>query len=135
MSIISIAAKDNNNAIADADNINGIEPIDTSTNDTTNSIINECCFIHEELCDICCVAEDYFSIVMLVIVTISFLIIVFNAYYVLMFGLRTKHKIDNEIMGFIIFLVYQQIIHALGLFVIIEKSTDVIEEVYHLLIL
>lgn len=85
--------------------------------------------IHEELCDACYIAEEYFSVVMLTIITIGFLIIVFNAYYVLEVTFRHKGDLDPETMSFIIFLVYQMFIHGLGLLCIVQNSSAVSEEV------
>lgn len=113
--------------------------VDTSTNDTTSDqtssalseeeIIRRACDIHEELCDACYIAEEYFSVVMLTIITIGFLIIVFNAYYVLEVTFRHKGEIDSETLSFIIFLVYQMFIHGLGLICIVQNSSAVSEEV------
>lgn len=97
------------------------------------NIINEACNIHEELCDACFITEDYFSVVMLTIITIGFLIIVFNAYYVLEVAFRHNGNVDTETQSFIIFLVYQMFIHALGLLCIIQNSSGVIEEVGNVL--
>lgn len=91
--------------------------------------IRSACDIHEELCDACYIAEEYFSVVMLTIVTIGFLIIVFNAYYVLEVTFRQKGEIDPETLSFIIFLVYQMFIHGLGLLCIVQNSSAVFEEV------
>lgn len=92
-------------------------------------IIRSACNIHEELCDACYIAEEYFSVVMLTIITIGFLIIVFNAYYVLEVTFRHTGEIDTETLSFIIFLVYQMFIHGLGLLCIVQNSSAVSEEV------
>lgn len=95
---------------------------------TELSTIETACRIHEDLCDACYITEEYFSIVMLTIVTIGFLIIVFNAYYVLEVLFRHGGLIDAETMSFIVFLVYQMFIHGLGLFCIVQNSSAVLEE-------
>lgn len=104
------------------------EPIDVDGKEAS-TIISEACSIHEELCDACYITEEYFSVVMLTIITIGFLIIVFNAYYVLEVAFRHNGNVDIETQSFIIFLVYQMFIHALGLVCIIQNSSGVIEEV------
>lgn len=100
-----------------------------SDDEKTAEIVSEACNIHEELCDACYITEEYFSVVMLTIITIGFLIIVFNAYYVLEVAFRHNGNVDVETKSFIIFLVYQMFIHALGLLCIIQNSSAVIEEV------
>lgn len=92
--------------------------------------IETACRIHEDLCDACFITEEYFSVVMLTIVTIGFLIIVFNAYYVLEVLFRHGGNIDTETMSFIVFLVYQMFIHGLGLLSIVQNSSAVFEEVF-----
>lgn len=90
--------------------------------------IETACRIHEDLCDACYITEEYFSIVMLTIVTIGFLIIVFNAYYVLEVLFRHGGQVDTDTISFIVFLVYQMFIHGLGLFCIVQNSSAVLGE-------
>ena len=110
------------------------ENISTSANvsmkDLSNlALVKEFCIIHEMICDTCSYAEDYFSIVMLTIVTISFLIILFNCYYILLFGFYQSTPITGEILGFMLFLFYQITIHLIGVLCVIEKSTSITEQV------
>lgn len=103
----------------------------SSDQNKTNELltIETACRIHEDLCDACFITEEYFSVVMLTIVTIGFLIIVFNAYYVLEVLFRHGGNIDTETTSFIVFLVYQMFIHGLGLLSIVQNSSAVFEEV------
>lgn len=107
----------------------GETPTELPAAQSEEEIIRSARDIHEELCDACYIAEEYFSVVMLTIITIGFLIIVFNAYYVLEVTFRHKGEIDSETMSFIIFLVYQMFIHGLGLICIVQNSSAVSEEV------
>lgn len=114
--------------------ISGTEPSAVVTpvkfdQNTELTTIETACRIHEDLCDACYITEEYFSVVMLTIVTIGFLIIVFNAYYVLEVLFRHGGDIDAETMSFIVFLVYQMFIHGLGLVCIVQNSSAVLEEV------
>lgn len=112
-----------------SDKITGDQrPIPTS-NASLLTTIETSCRIHEDLCDACYITEEYFSVVMLTIVTIGFLIIVFNAYYVLEMLLRHGGDIEVETLLFIMFLVYQMFIHGLGLVCIVQNSSAVQEEV------
>lgn len=117
--------------VVDKSNKENSEPSSTDlpAAQSEEEIIRSACDIHEELCDACYIAEEYFSVVMLTIITIGFLIIVFNAYYVLEVTFRNQGDIDSETLSFIIFLVYQMFIHGLGLICIVQNSSAVSEEV------
>lgn len=94
--------------------------------------ITTACHVHEYLCDAFYIAEDYYAIVMLMIVANSFLLIVFNSYYVLDSILQIgQPHIGNDELLFVAFLVYQAVIHALGLGFVVHSSSMVMLEVMY----
>lgn len=75
--------------------------------------------------------EQYFGIQMLTIVSIAFLVIVFNSYYVLEVALGNgqynKNIGDKE---FVVFFVYQMCMYVLAVLAIVQSSYSATVEVY-----
>ncbi|XP_053691879.1 putative gustatory receptor 28b [Sabethes cyaneus] len=93
-------------------------------------MINRVARIQDELCEACCCVEEYFKIQMLAIVTISFLIIVFDSYYILetVFTESYVHTTFSQIQ-FVVFFFCQAILHAIGVFKIVYFSSAAAKEV------
>lgn len=94
------------------------------------SVLDETCRIHEDLCDTCFITEQYFAIQMLTIVSIAFLVIVFNSYYVLEVALGNG-QYNKSIGGieFSVFFVYQLCMYALSVLSIVQSSHSATSEV------
>lgn len=94
-------------------------------------VVKDVCSIHDDLCDTCFIAEEYFSLKMLTIVGIGFLIIVFNLYYVMeiAFG-QVPVEFQDESYKFLIFLIFQVCMNILGILCIIQSSCAISNEVY-----
>lgn len=93
-------------------------------------VIKDVCSIHDDLCDTCFIAEEYFALKMLTIVGIGFLIIVFNLYYVMeiAFG-QIPDEFQDESFKFLIFLIFQVGMNILGILCIIQSSCAISNEV------
>lgn len=93
-------------------------------------VVKDACSIHDDLCDTCFIAEEYFALKMLTIVAIGFLIIVFNLYYVMeiAFG-QVPDEFKAESFKFLIFLVFQVGMNILGILCIIQSSCAISTEV------
>ncbi|KAJ6640745.1 putative gustatory receptor 28b [Pseudolycoriella hygida] len=93
------------------------------------SVLDEACRIHEDLCDTCFITEQYFAVQMLTIVSIAFLVIVFNSYYVLEVilgnGQYNKSIGDKE---FVIFFIYQMCMYTLAVLIIVQSSHSAVVE-------
>lgn len=98
------------------------------------TVLDETCRLHEDLCDTCFIIEQYFGIQMLTIVSIAFLVIVFNSYYVLEVALGSgqyNKKIGNK--EFVAFFVYQMCMYALAVLGIVQSSYSATTEVRYFL--
>lgn len=85
--------------------------------------------IHHALCDICDAAEKYFSLKMLTIITIAFLIIIFNSYYILELLVTTKsQELTMSINDFVGFFSYQIVIYSMSIICIVQTSSGVVRQ-------
>lgn len=93
-------------------------------------VLKDVCSIHNDLCDTCMIAEEYFALKMLTIVGIGFLIIVFNLYYVMeiAFG-QIPDEFAAESYKFLIFLMFQVLMNIMGILCIIHSSCAITNEV------
>ncbi|XP_059617733.1 putative gustatory receptor 28b [Phlebotomus argentipes] len=97
--------------------------------DTLEEALDNIINIHSDLYHCCRAIQDYFSIQMLSIVAVSFMTIVFNAFYILMMALgSSKLKTTVGKLEFIIFFTYQLIICLLGVIHIGRSTSRVIAE-------
>lgn len=94
------------------------------------SVLDETCRLHEDLCDTCFIIEQYFGIQMLTIVSIAFLVIVFNSYYVLEVALGSgQYNKDIGNKEFVVFFVYQMCMYVLAVLGIVQSSHSATTEV------
>lgn len=87
--------------------------------------------MHHALCDICEVAEKYFTQKMLTIITIAFLIIIFNMYYILELIFVADNNNSDIMIGiydFIGFFLYQIIIFWSAIICIVHISSSVVKQ-------
>ncbi|XP_037903809.1 putative gustatory receptor 28b isoform X3 [Hermetia illucens] len=92
---------------------------------THDETIEEVAHIHDMLCDLATITNDFFTVQMLAITGIAFLIIVFDAYYVLgtYLGLASFRA-----TAFIIFFSSQLILHAIEVCVIVHGSSEAVSQ-------
>ncbi|XP_058447184.1 putative gustatory receptor 28b [Malaya genurostris] len=92
----------------------------TNTNRHLPETINRLARIQDELCDSCNGIEEYFKIQMLTIVTIAFLMVVFDSYYVLetIFSNNFVHTSFSKIQ-FVLFFICQAALNASGVLKIV----------------
>uniref|UniRef100_A0A336MT24 Gustatory receptor n=1 Tax=Culicoides sonorensis TaxID=179676 RepID=A0A336MT24_CULSO len=84
--------------------------------------------MHHALCDICEAAEKYFSLKLLTIITIAFLIIIFNSYYILELLFKSDKQNSELMLGiydFIAFFSYQIVVYWMAIICIVQISTSV----------
>ncbi|XP_053691877.1 putative gustatory receptor 28a [Sabethes cyaneus] len=100
-----------------------------NTNRYMPEVITRVASIQDELCDACNSVQEYFKVQMLTIVTITFLIVVFNVYYILEI-IFTKHMSTTPCtqFQFILFFGFQAMIHAFGVLKIIFVSSLAVQE-------
>lgn len=85
--------------------------------------------MHHALCDICEAAEKYFSMKMLSIIAIAFLIIIFNSYYILELLVTTKtQELNTGIYDFVAFFSYQIIVYSMSIMCIVSTSSSVVKQ-------
>lgn len=102
----------------------GISSIFSSEQKPLLETIESVAKIHDKICDACLIAEQYFTIQMLTIVTIGFIIIVFNLYYVL------EACFENDYSGthfgtveFVVFFTYQIAMYTTGIVCVCSVSS------------
>ncbi|XP_063697716.1 putative gustatory receptor 28b [Culicoides brevitarsis] len=96
---------------------------------THEQILQIAAQIHHALADICEAAEKYFSLKMLTIITIAFVIIIFNSYYILeLVVTSTTQKLTMGMYDFIGFFSYQIIIYSMSIICIVQTSSSVVQQ-------
>lgn len=102
----------------------------TITSKSHSDIIQQCMEIHQLLCEAASIANKYFTYQLLTIISISFLIIVFDAYYVLE-TLLGKSKRENKFktVEFVTFFSCQMFLYTIAIISIVEGSSRAINKV------
>ncbi|XP_055543511.1 putative gustatory receptor 28b isoform X2 [Wyeomyia smithii] len=100
-----------------------------NTNRYMPEVINRVASIQDELCDACNSVQEYFKVQMLTIVAITFLIVVFNTYYILEI-VFTKNMFNTPCSKFQFFAFFfcQAVIHAFGVLKLIVVSSLAVQE-------
>lgn len=101
-----------------------------NTNRQMPDVINRVASIQSEICDACDCIEDYFKVQMLTIVAISFLISVFDWYYILE-TIFTDTYTDTHFnrLQFVAFFLYQGLMHVIVVIKIIFFANLAVKEV------
>ncbi|XP_065084333.1 putative gustatory receptor 28a [Ochlerotatus camptorhynchus] len=107
----------------------GISSAFSNTNRYMPDVINRVASIQSEICDACDCVEDYFKVQMLTIVTISFLISVFNVYYILE-TIFADGSTDTPFskLQFVAFFFCQGFIHIVGVVMIVCVNNLAMQE-------
>ncbi|XP_058816596.1 putative gustatory receptor 28b [Topomyia yanbarensis] len=107
----------------------GISSVFSNTNRYLPDVINRVTRIQDELCDACSGVEEYFKEQMLTIVTIAFLIVVFDSYYILetIFTDTFVHTSFSRVQ-FVVFFLCQATLHAFGVLKIVYVSSRAVTE-------
>ncbi|KAL5279918.1 hypothetical protein ACFFRR_004130 [Megaselia abdita] len=94
-----------------------------------SDIIQQSMEIHQLLCEAASIANKYFTYQLLTIISISFLIIVFDAYYVLE-TLLGKSKRENKFktVEFVTFFSCQMFLYTIAIISIVEGSSRAINK-------
>ncbi|XP_050318814.1 putative gustatory receptor 28b isoform X3 [Bactrocera neohumeralis] len=92
-------------------------------------IIQESMEIHHMICDAASTANKYFTYQLLTIISIAFLIIVFDAYYVLetLLG-KSAHESKFKTVEFVTFFSCQMILYVIAIISIVEGSNRAIKK-------
>lgn len=100
------------------------------TNRQMPNVINRVASIQSEICDACDCVEDYFKVQMLTIVAISFLISVFDWYYILETIFTDDHT-DSRFsrLQFVAFFLYQGLMHVIVVIKIVIFASLAVQEV------
>ncbi|KAL9702578.1 hypothetical protein quinque_006096 [Culex quinquefasciatus] len=107
----------------------GISSVFSNTNRYMPEVINRVANIQDELCDACNCVEEYFKVQMLAIVTISFLIAVFDSYYILETIFTDGHNnTPFSKLQFVMFFLYQGAVHMIGVVKIVFVSNKAVKE-------
>ncbi|EAT36880.1 AAEL011073-PA, partial [Aedes aegypti] len=106
-----------------------ISSVFSNTNRYMPDVINQVASIQSEISDACDHVEDYFKVQMLTIVTISFLISVFDSYYILE-TIFTNDSTDTPFtkVQFVTFFFCQGFIHVVGVLNIVYVNSLTIHE-------
>lgn len=93
-------------------------------------IIQESMEIHHMICDAASTANKYFTYQLLTIISIAFLIIVFDAYYVLetLLG-KSKRESKFKTGEFVTFFSCQMVLYLIAIISIVEGSNRAIKKV------
>uniref|UniRef100_A0AAG5DT01 Gustatory receptor n=1 Tax=Anopheles atroparvus TaxID=41427 RepID=A0AAG5DT01_ANOAO len=107
----------------------GIASVYSNNDKTMPDVVSTVADIQDALCEACSYAEDYFTIQMLTIVTIVFVIVVFNAYYVLdaLIG-STSQDTPFSKGQFAVFFLGQATVYGFGVFNIVYGSSSLVRE-------
>ncbi|XP_013099317.2 putative gustatory receptor 28b isoform X2 [Stomoxys calcitrans] len=94
-----------------------------------SEIIQESMEIHQLICEAASTANKYFTYQLLTIISIAFLIIVFDAYYVLetLLG-KSKRESKFKTVEFVTFFSCQMILYLIAIISIVEGSNRVIKK-------
>ncbi|XP_017479655.1 PREDICTED: putative gustatory receptor 28b [Rhagoletis zephyria] len=92
-------------------------------------IIQESMEIHQMICDAASTANKYFTYQLLTIISIAFLIIVFDAYYVMetLLG-KSKRESKFKTVEFVTFFSCQMILYLIAIISIVEGSNRAIKK-------
>ncbi|XP_059221014.1 putative gustatory receptor 28b isoform X3 [Stomoxys calcitrans] len=95
-----------------------------------SEIIQESMEIHQLICEAASTANKYFTYQLLTIISIAFLIIVFDAYYVLetLLG-KSKRESKFKTVEFVTFFSCQMILYLIAIISIVEGSNRVIKKI------
>lgn len=95
-----------------------------------SEIIQESMEIHQLICEAASTANKYFTYQLLTIISIAFLIIVFDAYYVLetLLG-KSKRESKFKTVEFVTFFSCQMILYLIAIISIVEGSNRAIKKV------
>nr|QKN21413.1 gustatory receptor [Bactrocera dorsalis] len=92
-------------------------------------IIQESMEIHHMICDAASTANKYFTYQLLTIISIAFLLIVFDAYYVLEILLgKSAHEGKFKTVEFVTFFSCQMILYVIAIVSIVEGSNRAIQK-------
>ncbi|XP_055386191.1 uncharacterized protein LOC129615139 [Condylostylus longicornis] len=101
----------------------------TITTKLPNEIIQESMEVHFLLCEAANTANKYFTYQLLTILSISFLIIVFDAYYILETCLgRTERDQNFKPVEFVTFFICQMGLYIIAIFAIVEGSVKAVDK-------
>uniref|UniRef100_A0A8W7NZ65 Gustatory receptor n=1 Tax=Anopheles coluzzii TaxID=1518534 RepID=A0A8W7NZ65_ANOCL len=112
----------------------GIASVYSNNDKSMPDVVSTVAEIQDALCEACSYAEDYFTIQMLTIVTIVFLIIVFNSYYVLD-ALLGSTSLDSPFSKgqFAMFFLCQAMVYGFGVFNIVYGSSSLRHQIHAVL--
>ena len=85
--------------------------------------------IHNLLCDICLIIEEYFTYPLVAIVGISFMFILFDDYYILEVLLNPNRLEYFEAHEFFAFFLIQMLWYVIIILAIVEGSSSTIKQV------
>lgn len=87
--------------------------------------------LHDRVCDTSNLAEQYFTVQILIIVSIAFVIVLFNSYYVLEALFTANDPTQNYFRKalFIIFFTYQIIMYSTGVLALVGVSAQTMRAV------
>ncbi|XP_049537189.1 putative gustatory receptor 28b [Anopheles darlingi] len=107
----------------------GIASVYSNNDKSMPDVVSALAEIQDALCEACSYAEEYFTIQMLTIVTIVFLIIVFNSYYVLdaLIGTTSEDTAFSK-KQFVLFFLCQTMVYGFGVFSIVYGSSSMLRE-------
>lgn len=82
--------------------------------------------LHDRACDTSNLAEQYFTVQILIVVTIAFVIVLFNSYYVLEALFCNDDQGNDNIRKalFIIFFTYQILMYSVGVLGLVDVSSQ-----------
>ncbi|XP_065084335.1 putative gustatory receptor 28a [Ochlerotatus camptorhynchus] len=91
---------------------------------STADVINRVASIHSEICDACDCIEEYFKVQMLTLIAISFVICVFDLYYILE-AIFTDGAVNSLFskLQLVTFFFYQGLVHIVGVMKIVYVSS------------
>lgn len=109
----------------DIEKLNGIGDVKRGTYD----IIAELCRVHEDLCDACYLAEQYFSHQMLTMVTVEFAVSLFNVYFMFDVAYNNNHIPDVDTTEFFAYFIFYTMISTGTLYGLLRSAEAVTSEV------
>lgn len=92
-------------------------------------IICQLCILHEELCDACYLAEEYFSHQMLTTVTIEFICTLFNLYFMFEVVYNNTTIAEVDTIEFLFYFGIYTLISIGSVYAILRSAETVAEEV------
>lgn len=117
-----------------ASNIDSIESVEWNIRNKfqINDLVHDLCIIQGDLCDVCEIASDFFSVKMMFIIGTAFLCLLANGYFATLILLSDENGLDMQEISDMLFFIVENIMVATGIVIACNSSYRIGEQVWYL---